>query len=242
MNASIPNIHAMRALPPAQRPCIHHLKGRIRFRPCTNDYICGTCEFDQFFYDEYSVHAVVTPVKISEIRGVKIPQGYYLHKGHAWARVEEGASIRIGMDDFALRLLGPPDRVDAPLIGKVVKQGEPHIALYRGENRASLLSPLSGVITAVNPKLREGGIAAHQDPYTEGWVMTLHPQDLRREIKDLMVARQSLEFLRREVDRLHDILEEVLPLAADGGNLVKDLFGALPQLGWERLVRSFLRS
>jgi glycine cleavage system H lipoate-binding protein len=242
MNLSIPDIQAMRALPPAQRPCIHHLKGRIRFRPCTNDYLCGNCEFDQFFYDEYTVHAVVRPVQISEVMGFKIPQGYYLHKGHTWARVEEGSSVRIGMDDFTLRLLGPPDRVESPLMGKVVKQGEPHIALYRGENRARLLSPLSGVITAVNPKLREEGILADQDPYTEGWVMTLHPQDLRKEIKELMIAQQSLEFLEGEVDRLHGIIEEVLPLAADGGNFGKDLFGAMPRLGWERLTRSFLRA
>jgi glycine cleavage system H lipoate-binding protein len=241
MNLLIPDIQAMKALPPAQRPCIHHLKGRIRFRPCTNDYLCGNCEFDQFFYDEYSVHAVVKPVEISEIRGFRIPQGYYLHEGHTWTRIEEGASVRVGIDDFALRLLGLPERVEAPLLGKVVKQGEPHMTFHRGENRARLLSPLSGVITAVNPKLRDEGILPDQDPYTEGWVMTLHPQDLRREIKNLMIARQSQQFLVEEADRLQAMVEEILPLAADGGNFNRDLFGALPQLGWERLTRSFLR-
>jgi glycine cleavage system H lipoate-binding protein len=242
MNHPIPDIQTMKALPPAQRPCIHHLKGRIRFRTCTNEYLCSSCEFDQYFYDDHTVHAVVRPVDFSEIRGFKVPQGYYLHNGHAWARIEEESSVRIGIDDFALRLLGPLDRVEAPLLGKVVKQGKPHIALARGEHRATLLSPLSGVITAVNPELRERGNLADQDPYTEGWVMTLHPQDLRKEIKDLMIAQQSLEFLEEEVDRLHGLVEEVLPLAADGGHLGKDLFGAMPQLGWERLTRAFLRT
>jgi hypothetical protein len=45
------------------------------------------------------------------------------------------------------------------------------------------------------------------------------------------------------VDRLHHLIEEVAaPLAADGGTLGKDLFGAMPQLGWERLTRFFLRT
>lgn len=242
MSASSPDIQAMKALPPAQRPCVHHLKGQIRFRPCTNDYVCGTCEFDQYFYDEYSVHAVVKPVGVLRVRGFKIPQGYYLHKGHAWARIEEGASVRIGVDDFALRLLGPLDRVEAPLMGKVVMQGRPQIELTRGEHRARLPAPLSGVVTAVNPKLRERGDLANQDPYAEGWVMTLQPKDLRKEIKRLMIAQQSAEFLEEEVDRLYSIMEEVQPLAADGGCLGTDLFGAMPQLGWERLTKSFLRT
>jgi hypothetical protein len=102
---------------------------------------------------------------------------------------------------------------------------------------------LSGVITAVNPQVREQGHLANQDPYAEGWVLTLHPQNLRKEIKTLMIARETEEFLEQEVDHLHHLIEEVsAPLAADGGSIGKDIFGVMPQLGWERLTRSFLRS
>ncbi|MBN2033033.1 MAG: hypothetical protein JW836_07130 [Deltaproteobacteria bacterium] len=232
----------MRTLPPAQRPCIHHIKGRITFKTCTNRYLCGNCEFDQYFYDEYTVHAMVTPVLQSEVRGFKVPQGYYLHNGHAWARIEEGSSVRIGIDDFALKVLGPLDRLEAPLIGKLLRQGKPHIEAYRGERKARFLSPLSGVVTAVNPKFREGGGLSEKDPYSDGWVMTLHPQDLRKEIKNLMIAQQSVDFLEKETDRLYEMIEGIFPLAADGGCLGKDLFGAMPQLGWKRLTRIFLRA
>jgi glycine cleavage system H lipoate-binding protein len=243
MNNSAPDIQAMKALPPSQRPCLHHLKGRIPFKPCTNDYVCSRCEFDQYFDDEYTVHAVVRPVDVLEVKGVTVPQGYYLHPGHAWVKIEEGSSVRVGIDDFALRLLGPLDRIEAPLMGKVVQQGEPHMVIRRGVHRANLLSPLSGVITAVNPKVREQGHLANQDPYAEGWVMTLHPQNLRKELKTLMIDRETEGFLDHEVDHLHHLIEEVsAPLAADGGTLAKDVFGAMPQLGWERLTRSFLRN
>jgi glycine cleavage system H lipoate-binding protein len=236
-------IQALKALPPFQRPCLHHVKGRIRFKLCTNAYLCGSCEFDQYFYDEYTVHAVVRPVDVLEVEGFRMPQGYYLHNGHAWAKIEEGSSVRIGIDDFALRVLGPLDHVEAPLLGKVINQGESNVAVRRGEHCAKLLSPLSGVVTAVNPRLREQGNLANDDPYAEGWVLTLHPQNLREEIKSLMIADQSAEFLEQEVNRLHRFMEEAAaPLAADGGYLGKDVFGAMPQLGWERLARSFLHT
>jgi glycine cleavage system H lipoate-binding protein len=242
MTQSTHDIQAMKTLPLSQRPCLHHLEGRIPFKPCTNDYHCSRCEFDQYFEDEFSVHAVVRPVEVMEVEGCRVPQGYYLHQGHAWVKIEEGSSVRIGIDDFALRLLGPLDRVETPLMGKAVAQGDPQVAVTRGEHHARLLSPLSGVVTAVNAKLREQGHLANDDPYTEGWVMTLHSKDLRREIKGLMIAEQSAKFLEQEVERLHHLIEEVsAPLAADGGTLGKDVFGAMPQLGWERLARSFLR-
>jgi hypothetical protein len=128
-------------------------------------------------------------------------------------------------------------------MGKVVNQGDPHVVIRRDEHRAALLSPLSGVITAVNPRVRDQGHLANQDPYADGWVMTLRPQNLREELKALMIARETEEFLKQEVDHLHHLIEEVsTPLAADGGTLGKDVFGAMPQLGWERLARSFLRT
>jgi len=233
----------MKALPLSERPCIHSLKKQIRLKNCTNGYRCGNCEFDQYFYDEYKVHAVVMPVDLLEVEGFKMPQGYYLHQGHAWAKIEEGSSVRIGIDDFALRLLGPLDCIEAPLMGKALREGEPHVVLKRGTNQARLRCPVTGVITAVNPKVRSSGNLANQNPYSEGWVMTIHPENLRKDLKNLMIAEEATEFLGHEVDQLHRLIEEVDgPSATDGGQLGYDLCGMMPRLGWGRLVRTFLRT
>ncbi len=232
----------MKTLPLSKRPCIHFLKKQIRFKSCTNEYRCGNCEFDQYFHDEYKVHAVVMPVDLLEVEGFKMPQGYYLHQGHAWAKIEEGSCVRVGIDDFALRLLGPFDSIEAPLMGKAVSKGEPHIALRRGTKQARLLCPVSGVITAVNAKVKSSGKLANQMPYSEGWVMTIHPENLRRDLKNLMIAQEATEFLSHEVDQLHRLIEEVDgPSATDGGQLGYDLYGMMPWLGWERLAKTFLR-
>ena len=233
----------MKALPLAQRPCIHSMKQQIRFRSCTNEYRCGNCDFDQYFHDEYKVHAVVTPVDLLEVEGFKIPQGYYLHQGHAWAKVEEGSCVRVGVDDFASRLLGPLDGVEGPLMGKEVRKGEPHIALKRGTLQAGLLSPVSGVITAINSELRNSGNLVSHMPYSEGWVLTIHPENLRRDLRDLMISHEAAEFLSQEVNLLRQLIEEVSgPSATDGGQLGHDLYGVMPRLGWERIAKTFLRT
>ena len=233
----------LRELPAWKQPCLHHMKGRIDFRACTHDYQCGNCEFDQYFSDQYTVHAVVRPVDVLDIKGFKIPHGYYLHRGHTWVKIEEGSTVRVGLDDFALRLLGPLDRVDAPLLGKEVKQNRDDILLSRSSNTARVQSPISGVVTDINPELRERGSLANQDPYTQGWVMRLHSQNLRQDIKNLMISEQASQYLDGEIDRLYEVIEEEAgPLAADGGYLGDDIYGNLPQTSWQKLTRLFLHT
>jgi glycine cleavage system H lipoate-binding protein len=232
----------LRELSIAQQPCLHHMKGRIDFRACTHDYQCGNCEFDQYFSDQYTVHAVVQPVDVLDIKGFKIPHGYYLHRGHSWVKIEEGSTVRIGLDDFALRLLGPLDRIETPLLGKELAQDRRDTLLARGSNTAHLQSPVSGVVTDINPELREKGNLANHDPYTQGWVMRLHTNNLRRDLKNLMIGDQAGAYLDAEINSLYQVIEEEAgPLAADGGYLGHDIYGNLPQTSWQKLTRMFLK-
>jgi len=229
--------------PQQQRPCLHHMKRRIEFKACNREYRCENCEFDQYFNDQYTVHAVVRPVDFLDIDGFKIPQGFYLHRGHAWIKVEEGSEVRMGVDDFALRLLGPLDQIEAPLVGKTLKQDRADIMMRRGRHKAKILSPISGVVTAINPKLRERGDLSNQDPYSDGWVLRAHSRNLRQDLKNLMIGRETEDFFAKEVDRLYSVIEEEAgPLAADGGQLGHDIYGSIPQVGWERLVNRFLHT
>ncbi len=230
----------LRKRPPWKQPCIHHMKDRIDFRTCTNAYQCSDCEFDQFFQDQFAVHAVMRPVDLLSAKGVEIPQGVYLHPGHLWLSVEADGIVRVGLDDFARRILGPSERVEAPLVGKQVRQNRPAIRVFRKGKAAELSAPVSGVVTDTNPILRESGKAAHEDPYASGWVMRLHPDNLRQDLQSLMIGDESRQFLDSEVDRLFQMIEETAgPLAADGGTLGDDIFGSLPEIGWERLSREF---
>jgi glycine cleavage system H lipoate-binding protein len=233
----------LKELPAWKQPCLHHMIGHIEFRSCTHDYQCADCEFDQYFSDQFAVHAVVKPVDVLDIKGFKIPHGFYLHPGHTWVKIEEGSTVRVGLDDFALRLLGPLDQIQAPLLGKPMQQDHPDIALSREGNHARLLSPVSGVVTDVNPELRERGSRGNEEPYSAGWILRLHCSDLRRDLKKLMIGDQAVAFIDQEVDRLYEVIEQTAgPLAADGGHLVDDIFGHMPQIGWEKLTRLFLKT
>jgi glycine cleavage system H lipoate-binding protein len=233
----------LKLLPQWKRPCLHHLKGRIAFRACTQDYLCSRCDFDQYFNDRNTVFAAVRPVDALNIGGVRLPQGFYLHRGHCWVNIEEGSTVRVGFDDFAMKVLAPFDRVEAPLMGKPLRGDRGAIAVVRGVHRAQFLSPVTGVVTEMNPRLRESGCRAATEPYTDGWVLRAHAPNLRQDLHTLMIGDQASEFLEKEMERLYELIEENTgPLAVDGGRLGHDIFGHLPQLGWEALIATFLRT
>ena len=232
----------LRERPPWKQPCIHAMKGRIDFRACTHAYHCGDCEFDQFFQDQFAVHAIMKPIDLLTVKGVDIPQGYYLHPGHTWLKLEEDGGVRVGLDDFARRVLGPLEKIETPLVGKEVIQHQPVIRGFRKGVTAGFPVPVNGVVTDINSQLRDAGEGAHEDPYAAGWVMRLHSDTLRQDLQGLMIGDESREFLNREVNRLFQVIEEVAgPLAADGGYLGDDIFGHLPDIGWERINNLFFR-
>ncbi|WP_319521363.1 glycine cleavage system protein H [uncultured Desulfosarcina sp.] len=233
----------LREMPAHRRPCLHHLKRRIDFRPCTNDYLCSNCEFDQYFQDQYAVHAVIQPVGMKDVHGVKIPQGVYFHQGHTWVGLASGGQVRVGLDAFAARLLGTMEAIDLPLMGKPVQRDHVGVRMRRGALNADLLSPVSGVVTAFNPEVKTAPGAVPADPYGKGWLLMVQPTDLREDLRSLQMGMEATTFIEAEMDRLYQALEtELGPMATDGGHLADDILGQLPQSCWEKMARQFLRS
>lgn len=234
-------IDKLKAQPLSKRLCIHHMKGHIDFKACPKAYHCIDCEFDQYFHDQFKVYTVMQPIGYTDISGVSLPFGYYLHKGHTWLKIEDNNTVRIGMDDFASRLLGEPDEIEPLLIGKKVSQGQNVFTFFREGNKASFPSPVDGVITQVNANLMKNPKLLNQEPYTNGWVVSVYCTDLRENLKKLMFMDSATGFMTQEVKNFYAYLEEETGLmAADGGSLGSDLYGNIPGLSWEQMLNSFI--
>jgi len=234
---------AMRKRPDLERVCRHSLTLRIKMRACAYDYACSRCDFDQFFEDVWSLKTKSAPGEMQEIKGFEVPEGHYFHNGHTWARIESGGYIRIGLDDFSLKLLGRPDALDLPLMGKELDKDNVGWGLKRKENLADVLSPVDGVIVEVNSNARENPGLATREPYGDGWLFMVRTPDIKGTVKKLMGDTDSLDWMGGEVNRLEKMIEDVAgPLAADGGYLSDYIYGNLPDLGWRNLTRNFLKT
>jgi glycine cleavage system H lipoate-binding protein len=234
---------AMRTNPPLGRICRHSLTNRISSRLCAYDFQCATCDFDQFFEDVLATKTQTFPAEMMHVKGFDVPLDYYFHNGHTWARVESGGYIRIGLDDFALKLLGKADALDLPLMGKELNQGTVGWGLKRKDNLADVLSPVGGVIVEVNSRVRENPGLTNHEPYGDGWLFMVHNPNIKKSVKNLMAETDSLDWMNQEVSTLEKMIEDVAgPLAADGGYFQEDIFGNVPALGWNDLTKTFLKT
>ena len=95
----------------------------------------------------------------------------------------------------------------------------------------------------VNSQLREKPDIANREPYGDGWLFMVRTPDVKATMKNLMVDQGSLSWMNTEVSNLEGMIEEVAgPLAADGGFLAEDVYGNLPDLGWDNLTKKFLKT
>ncbi len=183
--------------------------------------------------------------KMVDVFGFQVPnETYYLHQGHAWARLEESGQVRVGLDDFSQKILGLADDIGLPEVGKVYYQDHLCMALFRDGRKASFEAPVDGAVETVNPKLRHHPNLVHDDPYGEGWICLVKPLDLQPNLEVLFQGDANVNWIDAEFHRLLDLMNSrvgcTLP---DGGAIMDDVFGHYQELGWRSLVQEFfLRS
>jgi glycine cleavage system H lipoate-binding protein len=227
----------------ASRPCRHALMGRIDApKICTMNYECYHCPFDQML-DDLELGLFAEAPNYRKVSGYRMAEGYYYHMGHAWARFEHGGRVRVGSDDFSNRVLGAPQTLDLPPLGADLKQNEVGWSLSRGEHKAAVLSPVTGKVLAINHQVREQPDIAHEDPYQHGWLFILEPDRPKQNLKGLYYGDESFKWLEQENGKLMALMgPEYEQLAATGGEPIDDVYDHFPEIGWDRLVRTFLRT
>ena len=90
-------------------------------------------------------------------------------KSHEWIRYEDGVAI-IGISDFAQDALGDVVFVNLPVVGDDVTAGESFGDVESVKAVSDLISPVSGVICAVNEELDDSPELLNEDPYG-AWII-----------------------------------------------------------------------
>ncbi|MEV8611725.1 glycine cleavage system protein GcvH [Amycolatopsis sp. NPDC051373] len=95
---------------------------------------------------------------------------------HQWVRRLPDESARIGVSDFAQEELGDIISVSLPSVGAEVVAGEPFGEVESTKSVAEVYAPVSGVVTAVNGLLADSPEVVNDDPYGDGWLVTVDVQ------------------------------------------------------------------
>lgn len=89
----------------------------------------------------------------------------------------EGALARLGLSAFAVDQLGDIVYVELPEVGAPVHQGQSFGTVESVKAVEELVAPISGVVEARNEVVLASPEALQTDPYGEGWLLLVRPDD-----------------------------------------------------------------
>jgi glycine cleavage system H protein len=169
-----------------------------------------------------------------------VRSGCHYHQGHAWASASSNGLMRVGVDDFVPKLLGPVTGVVLPATGALLEEGEPAWDVEVDGRLISILSPVDGVVVARNTELLESPDPLTSDPYGRGWVMEVsvrNPVVAARNLLSGRLAQAWRDELVAQVQRLSNGND----IDLSGGITVETgLARALAPDAWDDLARAFL--
>ena len=105
---------------------------------------------------------------------------------HEWMR-REAEGVTVGLTDYAQGELTDIVFVELPEVDRHVDAGEEITSLESVKAVGYVYAPITGIIIAVNEKLSKQPELVNQDPYGEGWIARLQP-DEPEETVDLLDA------------------------------------------------------
>ena len=109
----------------------------------------------------------------------KILEGLKYSDSHEWVKVDGNVAL-VGVSDYAQKEMGDITYVDLPEEGDDVIAGEEFGALESVKAASDLISPVSGVVVAVNAALEDTPEAVNEDAYA-AWIIKVemsNPADL----------------------------------------------------------------
>lgn len=108
---------------------------------------------------------------------VEVPEQLRYTAEHEWVAPAEDGVVRIGITAYAQGELGDIVYVSLPAVGERVEAGSSCGELESTKSVSELYAPVTGEVTGRNESLDGSPELVNSDPYGEGWVLEVRPDD-----------------------------------------------------------------
>jgi glycine cleavage system H lipoate-binding protein len=182
--------------------------------------------------------APVVHARPDVVAGFRVAPNLSYHPGHTWAVKESTDLVRVGLDDFAAKLIGRVDSITLPQRDRWVTQGQKALTLQHDGGKVDMVSPIEGTVVEINEAVLRDPELARRDPYGEGWLMVVNAPETKMKFRNLLSGPLAKLWTEDAALRL---LKQAptAPAMADGGIAVESVSAGLAPKEWETLTREF---
>lgn len=242
---------ACHMIPVGEKRCVWMTTGLITYKLCVRNYDCEACIFDQVMRDEMGVQnsrqaseaAMVAELRQKET-APRATAALFYHQNHCWVNVEHPDQARLGMDDILAKLVSRIKTVALPQEGAIVTQGQCFAHIIQETHILQLIAPLSGTVLTANPRLKKDPQLLANDPWDEGWLVTIQPENLEHDLKSLLFGRKAQAWLQNKEQVVAKASAAMLnqnsgllgPTLQDGGEQIAGFVDLLSSEQLEQLI------
>jgi len=168
-----------------------------------------------------------------------LPEEVYYHLGHSWAVPEGPNVVKVGVDDFAQKLVGKIDAIQLPGIGSTISQGDKGWTLEVDSKTIDMLSPVDGKVMAINEKIVDSPEDINKYPYVN-WLMKVESPKFSVNKKQLLSGTLAKRWMEEVRENLLSRMSYDLGLVyQDGGLLVDGMARNLDKDKWDEIAKDF---
>lgn len=118
---------------------------------------------------------------------MEFPDELRYSSDHEWVQLQ-GDDIRMGITDYAQDALGDIVFIQLPELNAVVATGASFSEVESTKSVSDIYAPVAGTVIAVNDKLVDEPQHLNEDPYGEGWICVIRPDNVD-EVNSLLDAK-----------------------------------------------------
>lgn len=170
-----------------------------------------------------------------------IPGGVFISEGHTWAAVGQDGTVKVGIDDFAKKLIGKIDDIAFPNLGMNIQKGQPLFSIKQGKRTVHFNSPVSGLVSKLNHDLRDDLHALDYSPYEKNWFCTIDAEKLDTELAELKIGKNAVNYYQEEIDRFVKQMKELLKDENAGDEMFWGEIEKLDEKEWHIVTGDFFK-
>ena len=174
-----------------------------------------------------------------------IPGGVFISSGHSWVSMEQDGAAKIGIDDFAKKLIGKIDSIEFPNLGMIVKKGQPLFTIKQNARSVTFNSPVSGKIIRINTVLKSDLDVLDITSYNSNWICIIDADDLDTELKNLTIGKTAISFYENDLEHFIELRNKSVKPKDDVPRTENELyigeFEKMDDSDWDKMVTEFFK-
>ena len=106
-----------------------------------------------------------------------IPDYLKYTDSHVWCEITDEGLLRVGITDFAQSELGDIVYIELPEEERLYTAGDECAVVESVKSASDIYCPVTGEVVEVNRELEDKPENINSDPYQDGWLFLLKPEN-----------------------------------------------------------------